>query len=276
MKGVPIVDRRFFLRAAAVTLTAAPAFLRRAWADSGHEHGEKAEKERAVHPEETANGHGEGEPSREHHAEEALHGHGAEEQGHGREEAGHAQEEPAPAHGHGKEEAAHGHEREEAARGHGEETQGYGEGGDGHQGHGHGKENFKKYGLVRAEKGFKEYNLKLSQYRFTPDTLRVDVGDRVRLNLDSVDATHGFYIDGYGLKIMIPEKVNKTVEFVADSPGAFRIRCASTCGPFHPFMIGRLVVGQSNLFWWGLAATVLLPAAMLVALGRKEENTRES
>ncbi len=148
--------------------------------------------------------------------------------------------------------------------------------GAGHGGHAHGKEAFKKYGLVRAEKGFKEYNLKLSQYRFTPDTLRVDVGDRVRLNLDSVDATHGFYIDGYGLKTLVPEKENKTFEFVADRAGAFRMRCASTCGPFHPFMIGRFVVGQSSLFWWGVAATVFMPAAVLIGLGWKEDKTHES
>jgi cytochrome c oxidase subunit 2 len=234
-----------------MVLATAPTFVSQGWADSGHSHGRKK----------VPGGQG---------AEKALRGHEMAEPAHGHEmeTAPHEHKKKESAHGHGKEEAPQGHEEKEGAQGHGADS-------NGHAAHNHGAGAFKKYGLVKADKGFKEYNLKLSQFRFTPNTMRVDVGDRVRLNLDSVDVTHGFYIDGYGLKTLVPEKENKTIEFVANRSGAYRIRCASTCGPFHPFMIGRLIVGQSNFFWWGLTATVVLPVGALIAFDWKEKKTHE-
>lgn len=148
----------------------------------------------------------------------------------------------------------------------------HGEHAPGHAGHGHGKEGFEKYGLVRASRGYKEYNVKLSQFQFQPAVFRVERGDRVRFNLDSVDVTHGFYVDGYGVSVAVPEKEQKTVEFVADRPGAFRIRCAVTCGPFHPFMIGKLVVSPNRQFWFGAAAALLVPAALLTFFAWRERN----
>ncbi len=150
---------------------------------------------------------------------------------------------------------------------------------EGHSGHGqeevtmhaheHGKPAFDRYGLVRAEKGYKEYNVRVEQFSYTPEVIRVDRGDLVRLNLDSVDVEHGFYIDGYGVDVTVPEEGAKTIEFVAKKAGAFRVRCSSTCGPFHPFMVGKLVVGPNYRFWWALAAMILAPVGTLAYLTRK-------
>jgi plastocyanin len=267
MKMTTLIGRRNFLLTTGIALAAAPLIADRAWANAGHGHEEeKSSKEHRT--DEGAHGHESSESV--HEAGAAAHGHEANEAPHG-----HGSEE---AHGHGEEKPVYGHQQAESSHGGGGDghAHGHGDGAAGHAGHNHGKGSFEKYGLVKAEKGFKEFNLKIAQYRFTPDTLRVDTGDRVRINLDSTDATHGFYIDGYGLNTLVPEKENKTVEFVADRAGAFRIRCSGTCGPFHPFMIGRFVVGENRLFWWGMAATILLPAAALIGLGWREEMRHEN
>ncbi len=158
------------------------------------------------------------------------------------------------AHGHEAEaaesEGAHGHEAEAANA---EET-------DGHGGHNHATTSFASYGLVKSEKGLKVFNLKLDRFSFTPEVIRVNKGDRVRLNLDSIDVEHGFFIDGFAIEVKVPEKGFKTVEFTADEFGAFRFRCTSTCGQFHPFMIGKIVVGPNYPFWGSLAGVVFFPA----------------
>jgi cytochrome c oxidase subunit 2 len=134
----------------------------------------------------------------------------------------------------------------------------------GHEGHDHAKESFEIYGLVKAEDGYKEYNIKLERFKYTPEVIKVNKGDRVRLNIDSVDVEHGFYLDGYGIDELIPEKGFKTIEFVATKSGAFRFRCSTTCGPFHPFMVGKMVVGPNFNFWGAIVTAMFIPIGSLV------------
>jgi cytochrome c oxidase subunit 2 len=134
----------------------------------------------------------------------------------------------------------------------------------GHEGHAHAKESFEIYGLVKAEDGYKEYNIKLERFKYTPEVIKVNKGDRVRLNIDSVDVEHGFYLDGYDIDELIPEKGFKTVEFVATRSGAFRFRCSTTCGPFHPFMVGKMVVGPNFNFWGAIATAMFIPVGSFV------------
>jgi heme/copper-type cytochrome/quinol oxidase subunit 2 len=51
--------------------------------------------------------------------------------------------------------------------------------------------------------------------------------------------------------------------FVADKEGSFRLRCSVTCGAFHPFMTGKLEVGQNLLIWRATALAVLAAVASL-------------
>lgn len=133
-------------------------------------------------------------------------------------------------------------------------------------GHGRGPAGLKA-GLVKAEKGYKEFNVVLQLHRFAPEVIEVDRGDRVKLNLQSTDVDHGFYLDGHDVDVKVPGLLAiKSVEFVADRAGAFRFRCSTTCGPFHPFMIGKLVVRPNYRFWAALGAVVLAPVATLAYL----------
>ncbi len=112
-------------------------------------------------------------------------------------------------------------------------------------------------------------SLEATQYQFTPGRVRVNQGDRVIITLTSSDVVHGFYLDGYGLKTRVEPGVAQRIEFVADRPGKFRYRCAVSCGPLHPFMIGELVVGPNVPFWRALGLTLTALAGMLAYLWQR-------
>ncbi len=87
-----------------------------------------------------------------------------------------------------------------------------------------------------------------SQFSYSPSVVSVNQGDTVTLELDSTDVVHGLYVDGYGVSTEADPGQTRTLTFVADRPGSFRIRCNVTCGALHPFMIGKLNVGRDTAF----------------------------
>lgn len=108
-----------------------------------------------------------------------------------------------------------------------------------------------------------------SQYQFDPGVVHVNRGDRVTIELVATDVVHGLYLDGYGLQMTADPGQTERLTFVADRPGTFRFRCSVTCGAMHPFMIGKLRVGDNRLFWGGAGLAVMGVVAGLF-LGRRE------
>lgn len=99
---------------------------------------------------------------------------------------------------------------------------------------------------VRASTRFDDavdITLKASAGRWSPDTIHVRQGDRVRLRLTSGDVVHGFYLPDFGIRVdeIYPGRV-RTVDFVADRAGTFRFECTVWCSVDHPTMRGELVV----------------------------------
>lgn len=80
---------------------------------------------------------------------------------------------------------------------------------------------------------------------WTPDTLRVQRGEKVRLRLHSADVVHGFAIPKLGLDAgwVEPGKV-KEIEFVADQPGRYAFLCTIYCEASHWRMRGVLEVSD--------------------------------
>jgi len=108
------------------------------------------------------------------------------------------------------------------------------------------------------------------RFDYTPSTISVHRGDRVLVNLQSIDVTHGWELDGYGINVKgIDLSSPKSVVFTAAYPGSFRFRCSYTCGSFHPFMIGRLVVHNNVRFDASLAGSGLVGAAVIGGLKRR-------
>ncbi len=104
-------------------------------------------------------------------------------------------------------------------------------------------------------------------FAYSPSRWRVNTGDRVTLELVSMDYVHGLYLEGYDLNVIADPGQTSRLSFVADRPGTFRFRCSVTCGALHPFMIGRLTVGSGLL--WLQAAGLMVLAAMAGLLVRR-------
>ncbi|HSM56192.1 MAG TPA: cupredoxin domain-containing protein [Candidatus Sulfomarinibacteraceae bacterium] len=118
--------------------------------------------------------------------------------------------------------------------------------------------------------GERTVRLEASQYRFVPGTVSVNRGETVTIELVATDVVHGLYLDGYGLQIEADPGQTARLTFVADRAGTFRFRCSVSCGAMHPFMIGKLRVGQNNLLWAGAGLALLAVVAGLgVAGGRR-------
>jgi heme/copper-type cytochrome/quinol oxidase subunit 2 len=104
------------------------------------------------------------------------------------------------------------------------------------------------------------FDVKASRFAYTPSNLKVNLGDRVTIDLTSMDVVHGLSIDGYDLEISADPGQTTRLSFIADRPGTYRLRCAVTCGSMHPFMIGKLEVGNNDLLLRGAGLALLLVA----------------
>jgi len=88
----------------------------------------------------------------------------------------------------------------------------------------------------------KEFDMVARRWNFQPDTIRVNQGDRVILNIRSVDVMHGFAINKFRVNSRLIPGQTTTVEFVADKKGTFTFFCSVLCGSGHSTMRGQLIV----------------------------------
>lgn len=76
-----------------------------------------------------------------------------------------------------------------------------------------------------------------------PDTIRVNVGERVRLRISSPDVVHGFEIPALGIRVdeILPGHVEE-IEFTATHTGRFPFACTRWCSVDHWRMRGVIQV----------------------------------
>lgn len=84
--------------------------------------------------------------------------------------------------------------------------------------------------------------IKARQWDFSPATIRVKVGDRVTLRIESSDVTHGFSMSPYVTNLTLPRGDEKETTFVADQAGTFPFFCTNFCGEGHTTMAGTMIV----------------------------------
>jgi cytochrome c oxidase subunit II len=90
--------------------------------------------------------------------------------------------------------------------------------------------------------GVHEIQVTLRKYEFSPGSLRVKKGERVRLIMAAVDHDHGFKLDDFDINQKVRKGTTTIVEFTADKSGTFQFRCSNVCGLGHRGMKGTLVV----------------------------------
>lgn len=110
----------------------------------------------------------------------------------------------------------------------------------------------------------RRYRVQASSYEYSPAVIRAEPGDKVTIELVSTDVVHGLYIDGYDLSIQADPGQPQSLTFTADKEGSFRMRCSVTCGPLHPFMIGKLEVGSNPYLWRGVGLFLVASLIVLV------------
>ncbi len=82
----------------------------------------------------------------------------------------------------------------------------------------------------------KEFTVKAFRFGYTPDTITVNKGDKVRIIINNTDTLHGIRIPDLGIK------GNDILEFTADKSGEFNWYCANMCGGGHMDMGGKFIV----------------------------------
>jgi cytochrome c oxidase subunit 2 len=77
---------------------------------------------------------------------------------------------------------------------------------------------------------------------FEPAEIRVKKGERVVLEITSVDVDHGLAIPAFNVNVKLaPNKMAKA-EFTADKAGSYPFFCSVFCGSGHRDMKGMLIV----------------------------------
>ena len=93
-----------------------------------------------------------------------------------------------------------------------------------------------------AAEGVREFKVAARKYEFSPGTIAVKRGDRVRLVLTATDREHGFKLDAFHIERKLPKGEAVTLEFTVDQSGTFQFHCSQFCGIGHARMTGKLFV----------------------------------
>jgi|SRR3989338_5767360 len=88
----------------------------------------------------------------------------------------------------------------------------------------------------------KEFTMTAKKFEFMPSAITVNKGDKVKITITSIDATHGFLLPDFNINEKLEPNKPVIVEFVADKAGAFTFRCNIICGSGHSSMSGALIV----------------------------------
>lgn len=88
----------------------------------------------------------------------------------------------------------------------------------------------------------REIEVTARQFSFTPDLIRVKLGENVRLKIKSLDVTHGFSLPEFGINEILEPGKTVTIEFQTTRKGNFPFLCSIVCGAGHSRMRGTLIV----------------------------------
>ena len=82
----------------------------------------------------------------------------------------------------------------------------------------------------------KEFNIEAFKFGYNPNLIKVKQGERVRININNLDAIHGIRIPDLDIN------GENTLEFIAEEKGEFTWYCNNYCGEGHQEMSGKLII----------------------------------
>ncbi len=115
-------------------------------------------------------------------------------------------------------------------------------------------------------------NILAKRFVYNPSVITVQKGQLVTIRMESLDVTHGLYIDGYEVDIKARPGMIGKATFLADKTGRFTFRCSETCGEFHPYMIGYLNVEPNRRYHFFIIAALGAGLIMAFVLLRRKSN----
>ena len=91
-----------------------------------------------------------------------------------------------------------------------------------------------------------EFTVRGKNFSFTPATMAVNKGDKVRITFINDSGTHDFVVDGYNVRTKtLQTGQSETIEFIADKTGTFEYYCS--VGSHRSMgMKGTLTVSEVN------------------------------
>ena len=88
----------------------------------------------------------------------------------------------------------------------------------------------------------KEFTITASQFKFEPNKIEVNKGDKIKITAYSNDVSHGLALPEFEVYLYLEKNNPKTIEFIADKSGKFQYFCNAFCGDGHGNMKGELIV----------------------------------
>jgi len=88
--------------------------------------------------------------------------------------------------------------------------------------------------------------------------LYVPINKAVKINLNSKDVIHGFYIPAFRIKEDVVPGIHNKMWFKAEKLGQFNILCSQYCGLRHSYMMSKVVVLPENdyIAWYNTKVKV--------------------
>ncbi len=93
-------------------------------------------------------------------------------------------------------------------------------------------------------RGEVQFNIVATRFKFEPNEIVVEHGQKVTLHIRSDDIVHGIAIPEFGIEEELPPYEEKDITFIADRRGTFPFVCNVICGRAHEHasMVGNLIV----------------------------------
>jgi len=81
------------------------------------------------------------------------------------------------------------------------------------------------------QSNFKEFNVEIRNYQYYPESINVDFGDAVKINVKNSDyVTHGINLPVFGVNSFVKPGSTQTVQFTADQRGNPETFCSTDHG----------------------------------------------